>query len=625
MSGAIGIDLGTTNSCMAIRQPGGVRVIENREGAPTTPSVVAHQKTGKWVAGKFAARFAVDNPQHTYHSTKRLIGRQLAEPVVQETRARVGYEIVAADNGAAWIQGRLDKLAPEAIAARVLEKLREDAEAKLGEPITKAVITVPAYFNNAQRAATIAAGKIAGLEVLQILPEPTAAAIAYGVEMAQEDMTIAVYDLGGGTFDISILRVEHGEFETLATAGDAFLGGIDFDAAVAEWTVSRQKFRGADRLLNDAVQRTRIYEEAEAARIDLSYLEQRVISIPHVTRLNNAPVHLRDAITREELEALTADLIDRTRGPCLRALEAAGLAADAIDRLVLVGGVTKMPAVQRMAQSLFPTAKMSSTDPDKIVAIGAAMLAASLDGGQAIKLQDVTPHSVSIETADGSLVELIAAQSKVPSSVTRRVGTAADDQPAVTARIVQGEDLPLGQFHLELGRGPARDARVELTVNLDLNGTVHGQMREIATGRIASAPMTLVAGIDERAIVRLAKAHRKEALSSTADLQRIDDVAEAAAVASTVPPLVMDAPLAPIEPDPPTIEAEPTLPLFDADPAPEPLRPAIMDQDGRISGVDEAHQAEIADRVDAGAELSDALAALGYSLRHEAPVSEPAK
>ena len=605
MTGAIGIDLGTTNSCMAIRTPSGVRVIDNREGQPTTPSYVQHQRSGKWIAGKFAWRTRTGEPLHTYHQTKRLIGRQYLEPVVQEMTRRVGYQIVAADNGAAWIQGRNDRLAPEYIAAKVIAKLREDAEAKFGmTPITKAVITVPAYFNNAQRNATMAAGKIAGLEVLQILPEPTAAAIAYGVEFAQENTTIAVYDLGGGTFDISILRVENGEFETLATAGDAFLGGIDFDAAVADWAVARQSFRGSDRLLDDPVHRARIFEEVEEGRMDLSHAEERVLSIPSVARVNRAPVHMREVLTRAELERLTAPLIERTRAPCLKALEAARLSANSVDCLVLVGGVTRMPAVQAMAQSLFPLSRMVSTDPDKIVAIGAAMLAASLDGGEQIVLRDVTPHAVSVEAADGALVELIPAQSKVPASITRRVGCAAADQGAVTARIVQGDDLVLGQFHLELGKGPARDARVELTVNLDASGTVHAQMREIATGKISASPMNLISGIDERAIARLAKAHKRDLRADTEELQRIEDVAEAAAAASPVVEMFV--------PD----EAEPEPPVA--------FRDVWFDDDGRIAGVDEADEAEITARMEGGEALKDALRALGYALRDE-PAREAAE
>lgn len=596
MSGAIGIDLGTTNSCMAIRGPTGVRVIDNREGQPTTPSVAQHQRSGKWMAGKFAWRTRASEPGHTYHQTKRLIGRQYLEPVVQEMMRRVGYEIVAADNGAAWIAGRADRLAPEYIAAKVLAKLKDDAEFRLGQPITKAVITVPAYFNNAQRSATMAAGKIAGLEVLQILPEPTAAAIAYGVEFAAENTTVAVYDLGGGTFDISILRVQNGEFETLATAGDAFLGGIDFDAAVVDWAIAKQSFRDAATVLTNPIQRARIFEQVEEARIDLSHVDERMINVPSVARIAKAPVHMREMLTRAQLEEIVAPLIERTRAPCVKALEAAGLAPGDVDCLVLVGGVTKMPAVAAMAQSLFGGARCVSTDPDKIVAIGAAMLAASLDGGEKITLRDVTPHAVSIEAADGALVELIPAQSKVPASVTRRVGCADADQGAVTARLVQAEDLVLGQFSLELGKGPAREARVELTVNLDASGTVHAQMRETATGRIAASPMNLISGIDERAIARLAKAHKRDRVVDTEELQRIEDVAAAAAAAS------------------PVLELE--IP-----PEPAAYRDVWFDEDGRIAGVDEADETEITARMESGEALDDALRGLGYMLRAE-PVRE---
>ncbi|MGH8225884.1 MAG: molecular chaperone DnaK, partial [Gammaproteobacteria bacterium] len=441
MGKIIGIDLGTTNSCVALMEGGKPRVIDNSEGDRTTPSIVAFNKEGEVLVGQPAKRQSVTNPANTLFAIKRLIGRKFADDVVQKDIEMVPYKIVKADNGDAWIEAQGKQMAPPEVSARVLQKMKKTAEDYLGEPVTEAVITVPAYFNDSQRQATKDAGRIAGLEVKRIINEPTAAALAYGLDKQRGDQKIAVYDLGGGTFDISIIEIaevdgEH-QFEVLATNGDTFLGGEDFDKRVIDYLAKEfEKEQGMD-VRKDPLAMQRLKEAAEKAKIELSSAQQTEVNLPYITADASGPKHLTVKLTRAKLEALVEDLIERTLGPCKTALKDAGLAASDVNEVILVGGQTRMPKVQEAVKSFFGKEPRRDVNPDEAVAIGAAVQGGVLGGDvKDVLLLDVTPLSLGIETLGGVMTKLIEKNTTIPTKATQVFSTAADNQPAVTVHVL---------------------------------------------------------------------------------------------------------------------------------------------------------------------------------------------
>ncbi len=512
MSRIIGIDLGTTNSCVAVMEGKDVRVIENEEGMRTTPSVVAYTEEGEILVGMPAKRQAITNPENTIYAAKRLIGRRYDDPVVQRHIQMVPYKVVRADNGDAWVEVRGRKMAPQQISAEVLKKMKETAERYLGTKVEKAVITVPAYFNDAQRQATKDAGRIAGLDVVRIINEPTAAALAYGFDKKKSGI-VAVYDLGGGTFDISILEIGDGVFEVKATNGDTFLGGEDFDQRLINYIADEfQKEHGID-LRRDRLALQRLKEAAEKAKIELSSTMQTEINLPFITADQTGPKHLVMKITRAKFESLVEDLIDRTIEPCRLALKDAGIEPRDVDEVILVGGQTRMPRIVERVKEFFGRDPHRGVNPDEVVAVGAAIQGAVLAGEvKDVLLLDVTPLSLGIETLGGVFTRIIERNTTIPTKKSQIFSTAEDNQTAVTIRVYQGEreiaseNKFLGQFDL-VGIPPAPRGvpQIEVTFDIDANGIVHVSAKDLATGKEQSIRITPSGGLTEEEIQRMIK------------------------------------------------------------------------------------------------------------------------
>jgi molecular chaperone DnaK len=516
MAKVIGIDLGTTNSCVSVMDGGKPKVIENAEGARTTPSIVAFTKDGERLIGQPAKRQAVTNGDNTIFAVKRLIGRRFDDPVTKKDTELVPYTIVKGKNGDAWVQAGGEDYSPSQISAFILQKMKETAESYLGEPVTQAVITVPAYFNDAQRQATKDAGQIAGLEVLRIINEPTAAALAYGLDK-NDGKTIAVYDLGGGTFDVSILEIGDGVFEVKSTNGDTFLGGEDFDSKLVEWLADKFKAKENMDLKTDKLALQRLKEAAEKAKIELSSTASTEINLPFITARmeggSTTPLHLVETVTRSDLEKMVADLIERTKEPMRKALSDAGLKAADIDEVVLVGGMTRMPKVRETVKDFFGKEPHTGVNPDEVVAMGAAIQAGVLQGDvKDVLLLDVTPLSLGIETLGGVFTRMIDRNTTIPTKKSQVYSTAEDNQQAVTIRVFQGEremaadNKILGQFDL-LGIPPARRGvpQIEVTFDIDANGIVNVSAKDKGTGKEQQIRIQASGGLSDNDIDQMVR------------------------------------------------------------------------------------------------------------------------
>lgn len=525
MAKIIGIDLGTTNSCVAVMEGDKPRVIENAEGHRTTPSIVAYTEDNETLVGQAAKRQAVTNPHNTLFAIKRLIGRRFDDPVVQKDIKMVPYKIMEAKNGDAWVRVKSDDLAPPQVSADILRKMKKTAEDYLGEAVTEAVITVPAYFNDSQRQATKDAGKIAGLEVKRIINEPTAAALAYGMDKKRGDTTIAVFDLGGGTFDISIIEIaevdgEH-QFEVLATNGDTFLGGEDFDLALIEYLAAEfKKDTGID-LHSDPLALQRLKEAAEKAKIELSSSQQTDVNLPYITADSSGPKHLNLKLTRAKLESLVEKLVERTMEPCKVALKDAGLSVSEVNEVILVGGQTRMPMVQKKVEEFFGKEPKRDVNPDEAVAIGAAIQGAVLSGDvKDILLLDVTPLSLGIETLGGVMTKLIEKNTTIPTKANQVFSTAEDNQTAVTVHVLQGEreqasaNKSLGRFDLtDIPPAQRGLPQIEVTLDIDANGILNVSAKDKATGKAQSIVIKASSGLNDEeveAMVKDAEAHAEE-------------------------------------------------------------------------------------------------------------------